>query len=239
MKKYVFGILLLGLTAFLTGCMEDEDQYSLGKFWVGFGIIEETGSDPEEYRITMDNGDVLIPIAADYHHHWYYHRTDSSSRLHDGDRILINYTVLGDETDSEGNIEEYYVKVNSVKKILMKGILEITEENQDSIGNDPLIVEDIWQTDSLLNFKIKYWGSYKKHFINLVKQPASDATDAQPVVLELRHNANDDPEDFPYVAYVSFKLDELETEGMNSVSFTVTSTDYDGEEHVYEGDYEY
>lgn len=238
MKKYVFGILLLGLTVFLTGCLEDEDEYSLGKFWVGFGVIEETNTDPAEYRVTMDNDDVLVPVASDYHH-WYYHHADSTSRLQDGDRVLINYTILGDETDNEGNIQEYYVKVNSIKKILMKGILDITEENQDSIGNDPVVVEDVWMTDSLLNFKIQYWGSYKKHFINLVKQPASDAAVAQPVELELRHNANGDDEDIPYVAYVSFKLDALETDGMNAVSFTVTSTDYDGEEHVYDGDYEY
>jgi len=238
MKKYVFGILLLGLTAFLTGCLEDEDGYSLSKMWVGFGVLEGTEAGSDSYQIVMDNGDVLIPIASEYHYHdhWYYHHSDSASRLHAGDRILINYTILGDEAGDDGTVEEYYIKVNSVKKILMKGILDINEENQDSIGNDPIIVEKVWLSDSLLNFELKYWGHSKLHFINLVKQPG---TANQPVELELRHNANDDEDHIPYVAYVSFKLDALKMEGEDSVNFKVTSTNYDGEEQEFEGEYEY
>lgn len=239
MKKYVFAILA-ALATFLTGCLEDEDSYSLGRYWVGFGIIDQINTEPLEYEIKMDNGDVLVPVASDYYHHWYYHGTeDAHTRLKDGDRILINYTILGDELDNDGEVLEYYVKVNSVKKVLMKGILDITEENQDSIGNDPIIVKDVWMTDSLLNMEIKYWGRYKTHYINLVKQPGELTAADQPIELELRHNANGDPEDIPYAAYVSFKLDSLEIEGLESVGFKVTSTDYDGEVFEYNGDYNY
>ena len=239
MKKYVFGILMV-LIVSLTGCLEDEDSYSLGKYWVGFGIIEELNNEPLEYQITMDNGDVLVPVASDYYRHWYYHGSeDAHTRLKDGDRILLNYTVLGDDADEEVDPTEYYIKVNSVKKILMKGILDITEENQDSIGNDPLIVKEVWMTDSLLNFEIKYWGHYKTHYINLVKQPGELTSAEQPIKLELRHNANGDVEDIPYAAYVSFKLDSLQIDGQESVSFKITSTDYDGEVFEYNGDYNY
>jgi hypothetical protein len=188
----------------------------------------------------MDNGDVLVPVASSYYNHWYYHGSnDAHSKLKSGDRILINYTILDDNAENNADPSEYYIRVNSVKKILMKGILDITEENQDSIGNDPIIVKDVWMTDSLLNFEVKYWGRYKTHFLNLVKQPGEITAADQPVELELRHNSNDDVEDIPYAAYVSFKLDSIKIAGLDSVQFHVTGMDYDGETFEYDGVYHY
>lgn len=238
MKKYLVGVLI-GFLFVFAGCI-DEDGYSLSNMWVGFGILQETGSDPAEYKIIMDNGDVLVPIASNYYHPWYYYgEDDSHSIMENGDRVLINYTVLGDDTNDAGEIVEYFIKVNSVKKILMKGILDITHDNRDSIGNDPVIVTDCWMTDSLLNFKIKYWGLNEIHFINLVKQPGVLSESSQPIELELRHNKNGDSEDIPFAAYVSFQLSELEIAGLDSVQFIVTSTDYDGDVFDYEGVYSY
>jgi hypothetical protein len=121
----------------------------------------------------------------------------------------------------------------------MKDIIDITAENQDSIGNDPVIVRDVWLTDSLLNFKIKYWGYDQTHFINLVKQPGEITADNQPIEMELRHNKNSDDENIPFTAYVSFKLNKLEIAGQDSVKYRVTGTDYDGNDFEYEGVYHY
>jgi hypothetical protein len=238
MKKYVVGFLI-GFLFVFSGCV-DEDAYSLSKMWVGFGIIQEINVEAAEYIIIMDNGDVLNPVISDYYHPWYYYSdNDSHSVFKNGDRILINYTVLGDDKNDAGEIVEFFVKVNSIKKILMKGILDITSENQDSIGNDPVIVQDYWMTDSLLNFKISYWGNNKVHFINLVKQPGELTLANQPIELELRHNENGDEQNIPFAAYVSFKLNELEIAGIDSVQFVVNSTDYDGNSYSYEGTYFY
>ncbi|RIH64147.1 hypothetical protein D1164_16460 [Mariniphaga sediminis] len=238
MKKYAL-FILLGLMVFTTSCLDD-DGYSLGRMWVGFGMVEQVNSDPMEYQINMDNGDKLIPVASGYRLPWYYYGTnDPESRLKTGDRILINYTILDDDAGDDGQIENYYIKVNSVKKILLKGILDITEENQDSIGNDPVIVKECWMTDSLLNFEIKYWGRYEVHYINLVKEPGELTADDQPIELELRHNDNGDMEDIPYAAYVSFNLEEIQIAGLDSVKFRVTSTDYDDDLFEYEGTYHY
>src|SRR5690554_1893307 len=170
MKRNV-AFILLGFLFILTGCLDDEG-YSLDKVWVGFGMVEQTSSDPMEYQINMDNGQTLIPVAWGYNRPWYYMGTnDPDSRLKTGDRVLINFTLLGDDSEGGDEIGEYYIRVNSVKKVLLKGILNITEENQDSIGNDPIIVRDVWTSGNLLNFELKYWGRYEVHFINLVKQP--------------------------------------------------------------------
>jgi len=215
MKKIIFGILV-GFLFVFAGCRND-DGYSVSDMWVGFGIFQADEAD--NYKIIMDNKDVLIPIASNYLPGW-------GERLDNGERVLVNYTILGDVEDS--SLQSYYVKVNSIKDILMKGVMEITPENEDSIGNDPIVVEDYWMTDSLLSFKLKYWGYNGIHFLNLVTQPSMLMSPGiQPYELELRHNANDDDDAIYYTAYVSFSLNSLRIDGVDSVSFIVTAMNYD------------
>ena len=236
MKRMIFG-LLAGMMILLYGCWDDEG-YSLNKVWIGFGVLQKTGS--ESFKIVMDNDDVLIPVTSGYYHPWFNDEEDDHGKsLSVGGRLLVNYTILGDDVNDEGEIEAYFVQLNSMKKILMKGILDITAENQDSIGNDPVIVQDSWITDSLLTFKIKYWGQEKIHFINLVKNPGTLTAASQPIELELRHNDNNDEENIPFAAYVSFKLNELEIAGLDSVRFVVKATDYEGDDFSYEGTFVY
>jgi hypothetical protein len=234
MKKIVFGILI-GFLFVFAGCNDDDDYYSLGDIWIGMGIVDSNQSP----SITMDNGIVLVPVAYN-HYPWHYHNHSGERKeIEAGDRVLVNYTVLDDEKNNEGEIVKYYVKINSLKKVLMKGILDITPENEDSIGNDPIIVQDHWVTNNLLNLELKYWGRNEIHFINMVKQPGVLTAGKQPFEIELRHNANGDDKAIPYVALVSFQLDSLQVAGLDSVSFKVKSTDYDGKMNEFNGVYKY
>jgi len=224
MKKIIFGILV-GFLFIFAGC-DNDDGYSLDDRWIGFGILQK--SDASSPAIIMDNKDLLIPIASNY--------PGWSEHYDHGDRVLVNYTILGEELENDGSIKNYYVKVNEIDDVLMKGVMDITPENEDSIGNDPIIVQDYWMTDSLLSFKLKYWGYSATHFLNLVKQPGELN---EPIELELRHNANDDDESIPYTAFVSFSLNGLRIEGQDSVEIVFTSTDYDGNETMEEEVFEY
>ncbi len=234
-------IIFIGLLVGMTSCLDDEGDYSVYDQWIGFGMVEQVGSDPVSYKIILDDGEQLIPVASAYP--WYYYdKNGISARLLTGDRILVNFTIV-DEEDS-GNEEDedagiYYVRINSIKKILLKGVMDITEEIEDSIGNDPLIVRQCWVTDSLLNFEIKYWGYSEIHFINLVKLPGDTAAEGRPLELQLRHNENGDSRDFPYVAFVSFHMNSLKQAGMDSIQFRVTSTDYEGRPFEFHGVYHY
>ncbi len=233
MKKLIFG-LFTSLLLLFTGCMESDDDYSLGDIWIGFGIVENANS----YRIKLDDGNILIPVAWDN----YYNSSSGASdkdKIDTGDRVFINYTVLDEELDSEGEIEAYYVKINSVEEVLMKGIIDITEAIEDSIGNDPIIVQEHWVSNNLLNLQLKYWGYNKTHFINLVKQPGILNAANQPFEFELRHNKNGDDEAVPYVGFVSFKLDSLVFAGVDSVRFKVKSTDYNGNTIIFEEVFKY
>jgi hypothetical protein len=228
MKKLGLGIFI-GLILIMTGC-NDDDNYSLDDMWVGFGVLQIT--DAASSTITMDNKDVLVPIASNYPPGWL-------NDFEHGDRVLVNYTILDDDENEDGEVGTYYVKVNSLKAILMKGIMDITPENSDSIGNDPLNVIDYWITDSLLTFELRYWGYNEIHFLNLVKQPGEVLEANQPIELELRHNANSDDEAISYTAFVSFSLNELRIDGQDSVQFVVTATDYEDVEFSEEGWFKY
>lgn len=232
MKKIVLGILV-GVLFVFAGC-SDDDGYSLNDMWIGFGVLQKSdaASPSESPKIIMDNKDVLAPIASNYPPGWL-------DKLDDGERLLVNYTILDEELDDAGEVTLYYVKVNQIDDVLMKGIMDITPEDEDSIGNDAIIVEDFWMTDSLLNFKLKYWGYNTIHFLNLVKQPGEILEENQPIELELRHNANEDDESIPFTAFVSFSLNGLRIEGSDSIEFMFTSTDYDGVEHTEEGIFNY
>ncbi|WP_346854352.1 NigD-like protein [uncultured Draconibacterium sp.] len=227
MRKILFG-LTMAVALIFTAC-NDDDGYSLGKYWVGFGIYQ--GGDGNTEQIVLDNEDILVPVAASY--------PGWASDFENGDRILVNYTILDEVLNTDGSVDFYYVKVNEVDNILMKGIMDITEENADSIGNDPIIVSEYWMSDSLLNVKLKYWGYNEIHYLNLVKQPGEITADDQPFQLELRHNANEDSESIPYTAFVSFSLNSLRIAGLDSVSFQITSTDYDGEVYTEDGVFNY
>jgi hypothetical protein len=223
--KMILFIAILAILA--TSCQKDDDSYSLGKYWVGFGMVEKTG--PENFTIQLDNGTVLYPVAGQILGSWY----------ENAGRVLVNFTILSDKkvTDDE---KEYYVKINSVRKILKKGIIDITPAIEDSIGNDPIIIRDAWvSSNQLLNFELRYFGNYATHFINLVKQPGELSAGDQPIELELRHNKNGDREDYPFTAYVTFDMSAIKIAGLDSVRYIVRSTNYDGIEKTFEGSYKY
>ncbi len=232
MKKIVFGILV-GSLIFFTGCLDD-DGYSSTNQWVGFGVLQNT----DNYWIKMDSGEMLKPVTFDHPGYWDQ-ISETRDGLQAGDRIFVNFTILDDNANDTSNVVTYYVKVNSVEEILLKQIMDITPENEDSIGNDPIIVKDVWVANDMVNFKIKYRGESQMHYINLVKQPGELTAENQPFQLQLRHNSNNDNKTILYSAYVSFHLDSLRLAGQDSVWFNVTCVDYDGDPFEYEGVYKY
>lgn len=225
MKKVVLFLMMGFMLSFLSGCDLDDDGYSLNDAWIGYGLVQKD-VDSGDYQIVMDDGEVLFPITS--HYSWH--------EVKNNDRVLVNFTIVGNK-DSENHDELYYVKINSLRKILYKGILDITSALEDSIGNDPIHVRDKWLKKGMLNFELRYRGGSKIHYINLVKQPGTVTTG--PVILELRHNNNDDQEKIPMSATVTFNLSALKVQGKDSVSFKVISKDFDGEDFEYSGVYRY
>lgn len=222
------GIIVLVLVSLvLTSCLKDDDHYSLDNVWISLGFVEKDGSTSATIR--LDDGSLLFPVTGGIH----------TSLPDSGTRVLVNYTILGDKLVND-SVKEYLVRVNSYREVLKKGVIELTTAIEDSIGNDPVIVEDVWiSSNQLLNMELRYYGRNKVHFINLVRVPGPLTAEDQPFELEFRHNDNGDDLVYSMNALVSFDLSSLKVAGLDSVRFTVKSVDYDDQVHTFNGVYRY
>jgi hypothetical protein len=227
MKKGIILFMMGVVFSFLTSCDMHDDGYSLSDAWVGFGLVQKDAGS-ESITIAMDDGEILYP--ASHPMMW--------NELENNDRVLTNFTILGNRQNANHD-EQYYVQINSLRKILYKGILDLTPANEDSIGNDPILVKDKWVKKNMLNFELRYRGGSKIHYINLVKQPGVINPDNGLVLLELRHNNKDDAEQIPLSAMVTFDLSSLKVPGKTSTSFKVIAKGFDGDDFEYTGEYKY
>lgn len=226
MRKIAFGLLAI-MSIAIFSCLDD-DGYSLNDQWIGFGMVRD---DSGTKLIKLDDGDLLRPVAWDY-------GLNQGEDFTEGERVLINFTILDEVLNSDGSVAQYLVKVNEAREILLKDLIQGTDDNADSIGNDPIVVQEFWMTDSLLNLKLNYRGYNQIHFLNLSYE-MEDPTLEEPIKLNIRHNANDDDEALSYTAFVSFSLNQLRVAGKDSVQIEVSSTDYKGVTHTFSEVFDY
>ena len=228
MKKLIFFLMVGFLFSFLSGCDfldNRHDGYSRNNAWISFGLIQKD-TVSGIFTIALDDGSILKPEA----------NSGWNSRVSNNQRVLANYSIIGDKKDTLNTVQ-YLVRINSLRSILFKKIVTLTPAIADSIGNDPIHVNDHWLKNNMLNFELSYFGGSKIHFINLVMQPNATAT--EPVVLELRHNANKDPESIHLSAVVTFDVSSLKVAGKDSISFRVIAKDFNGDDFGYTGVYKY
>lgn len=225
MKKYIF--LLLALF-FIVACNDDDDGYSLDKFWVNIATVENPNNG-SAYFLTLDNGTRLWVAATNY----------QGYRPQTGQRIIADYTILNDKP--EGSTYDHDVKLNDAYNILTKGIFYITPETQDSIGNDPIGINEIWIGSDYLNVRF-YYGAYNKvHYLSLVQDLSKEYTDGK-IHLELRHNAHDDSETNRINGIASFLLSSLLDNTVTSastLSLAIHVNLYGDSEKVYDFTYHY
>lgn len=224
MSKWILTICIALLIFGTQSCSNEEDTYSLDNLWFSMGIVEIDNTFGYSYMIRCDNGDTLLPANTSVPE---YQPTDSA-------RIVVNYTLLD---DVEGSQHLYYASINNINSVLFKDIVKHTNENADSLGNDPIVIEDIWRVDNMLNIDFRIWGSYKTHFINLAYDSLHPSDENNTVRLKLLHNNNNDDENYLLNGLVTFKLDKLKNAESDSVYFTVESVDYADETHTYKGMY--
>ena len=178
MKTVKFILALIAGSLFVTSC-SDDDGYSLDKFWVSIATVDNQAGDPY-FFLKLDNGKLMWTAATNLP---YY-------RPADGQRIVADYTILSDKPEGSGY--DHDVKLNNVlHKILTKDVASITAENSDSLGYDPIQINDIWVGGDHLNVEFVFAGLSKVHYINLGQDEADSYNDGK-VHLKFRHNANSD-----------------------------------------------
>ena len=225
MKRLLKISLVLGLLAAGFSACDDDDGYSLDKFWISYGVIEGNGDDyVRDYMIRLDNGSRLL-LSANLVPGW---------PVKDGQRVIANYTILGDSPRMDGT-KDYYVRLNMLYDVLSKDVVkqsfidEDEEVREDSIGHDPIDVAEAWFGGGFLNITFEILHGGGTHFINLVQDDARISGDS--VFLTLRHNAYSDPQAYRGFGYVSFDMVPLVPEGKTELPVRLTWEGYDGQTH--------
>lgn len=226
MKKFIWLFLLLPALAFIS-CDDDDDGYSLDKYWIGLATVENPDNNAYFY-IKLDNNDLLWIAATNYFNY----------RPKTGQRILADYTILNDKPEGSGY--EHDIKLNDAYNILTKEIITISPSIQDSIGNDPIEVRDMWVGSDYLNIKFQYRGQDKSHMLNLVMDTTKVYTDGK-THLEFRHNAHQDNPNRLAAGIVSFDLSTLRPQPREerSIELVIHVKEADGTDKTYDRTYKW
>lgn len=206
MKKFnsIYGILLIGILLISISC--DDNSRSLGSF--GIDIATVIPEDGNAYSLLLDNGKKLWPAATAV---WY--------KPAENQRVFLNYTILSDEIGAY----DHYIKVNDIWNILTKQTIELTEQNEDSIGHDPVRINHVWVGGDYLNVSFHFnYGGIEPHAINLVQNLIAPGTDPDLIELEFRHNAYNSPNrERLYEGYVCFDLKPMRSNDADSVNLSI------------------
>ena len=206
--KYSAVIIIILCCAF--AC--DDDGYSLGDFRINIATVVPEGQ--QSYSLVLDNGEKLWPAATDV----YY-----SPQVNQ--RAFINYTLLSDKVDDF----DHYIKVNDIWNILTKPVIELTEQNADSIGDDPIQVNEFWIGDNYLNASFSFnYGHVKPHAINLVQNTMMTG-DENIIELEFRHNSFDSPYNTLFDGFACFDLKPFRKDNLDSIPIIIKYKDWNGD----------
>lgn len=196
MKKKIYLLLTLScvICSFIfQSCNEekiDNMKYILGTV----KKIDETS-----YYFT--NGkDTFLPV------------NEYSYKVTDGQRAFVYFYI----SSKENMNYDYNIDVQDIKNVLTKDVVEVTEDNKDSFGNDKAKIVDVSITDGYLNLRFHAPSGSKDMVVNLVKNninPLGGINDDDRVVLEFRlKNENTDTANSLGSGIVSFKLGKYDPE---------------------------
>lgn len=225
-RKFILGTITLAMFVAigLQSC-DDSDDYSLGDFWVDIATIE-TDNNSSAYWFILDDGTTLWPAASDIQY-----------LPEKGQRIILNYSILSDQKDGF----DHYIRINYIWNILTKKTIVLTATNADSIGNDPVKINDMWIGNHYLNVDFSFnYGGIRPHAINLVENSLIPDPQDGKIHLEFRHNAYGSTSNRLYDGLVCFDLKPYQNNSTDSVTFAIKVLDWNtGDDVTYDIVYKY
>lgn len=224
MKKFslylVVALMFVIVTPVLQSC-DDDDNHSLGNFMVAMATVQkEQGTIP---YFVLDNGKTIsVSVSAvDY------------EGLESGQRVIGNFTILADNKDGF----DYLARVNNYTVVLTKDVVNLTEENQDSIGNSKTTITDMWVGSDYLN--VEFWmalPSAEKHMVNLVDNRMVVPDEDGYAHLEFRYNNMGDDKGKMIRGIVSFDLGDYGplNKSLKGLKVKINSIKYGDKVYTYD-----
>lgn len=215
MKRTIPVILTLFISVLFVGCLDNTPPL---ESYLAFGTVENPNKNTT-FFFRLDDNTLL----------WVTSNQIENFKPDDGQRLLIEFNIIEDKR--EDGEYDYDIQLNRVREMLTKDIFHITPETQDSIGNDPVHVQNIWIGSKYLNVYFAYNYMNATHYINLVSDAEKTYDDGK-IHLEFRHNANNDYPMYNGFGYASFDISSLQNEEADSVQIVVhvNAMDKEGEE---------
>lgn len=225
-KTYLLCSFLVFMALALQSCLDDSDNFSdsFEDTLLGMGTVQTL--DEDDFYFLLDEGSKLYP-------------TDRSEvrnyEAKDGQRAFVYFDELPERLPGY----DYNAKVRLIENILTKDVYYMPAEKEDSIGDDPVNITQMWATRrDYLNIECQFYHNNdekRKHMLSLVvNEAAADETAGSDcVTLEFRHNANQDPASYPGLSIVSYRLDAIAPllEGKKELRIRV-HTLYDGVKYM-------
>lgn len=213
------------LTLSFTSC-DNDDGYNYGDFVISLATVNPLDNNSNSYYLTMDDGTTLWPAASLVNY-----------KPKSNQRVLVDFTLLSDSLQGY----DHFVKINQIQEILTKQIIDLTPENEVEVGNDPIRILEYWIGDHYLNIHFGYnSGGEKVHTINMVENKLTDTNiKNDTIVLEFRHNANEDPEKYGVKSFAAFDLRKYQNGNQTSINFLIKVRDFDNENKEYRITYNY
>lgn len=176
---------------------DDDDGYSIGDIAQAIGTIRIDGN---IYYIRSDRGTTIVPVTNDPYGY----------QPVDGQRVWALFNPLQD------NYGKYdlAVKFYRIDNILTKQIENLTEANEEEIGNDPVkLNEGMWIGGGYLNVSFYYpYPAAKPTRVSLVRNTLTESPEDGYIHLEYRQNLNGTTTGYAGKGLVSFNLNSLEDE---------------------------
>ncbi|MCD8079375.1 MAG: NigD-like protein [Bacteroides sp.] len=199
LKYMVWSLCLIVATPFFTSCLDDNDDPA-------YGISSEMQLstvrllDNDQFYFEFDDGNTLYPNDGSVLRNY---------DAQDGQRVFVYYDLLEEKVDGY----TYHGDIRLIQNILTKNIIPLTEETEDSIGDDRINAIEILIAGGYVNISFQYYGTHtedKKHMLNLVQNETIEYPESDYIPLEFRHNAyNDYPSRIGW-GYVCFNLETIE-----------------------------
>ncbi len=217
-RKFILSTIILAMfVAIGFQSCDDNDGYSLGDFWVDIATVE-TDDNSSAYWFILDDGTTLWPAASDIQY-----------LPKQGQRIILNYSILSNQK----NEFDHYIKINYIWDILTKKTIVLTATNADSIGNDPVKINDMWIGNHYLNVDFLFnYGGIRPHAINLVENSLIPDPQDGKIHLEFRHNAYGSTNNRLYNGLVCFDLKPYQNSSTDSVTFAIKVLDWNTRDDV-------
>ncbi len=219
MKRFKLCLALFSilLSTTLLSC-DKNDGYSIGDLGASWATVHVL-SDNSYYLSSDQFGKLWIAAnSAD----WY--------KPINGERVISYFNPLTDNYNSY----DMAVKLEAIYPVLTKDIIELTNENSEELGNDPIIIfkNNFWISNGFMNIVFRQnTPTTQKHFINLVKGPSVNGDNDEYVYLQIRYNTYDDVSGYWQNGAVSFNLDSIDFTNKKGIIVKMNS-DTNGEIEV-------